>query len=477
MIRSTVRGMVQRRQMSSLVNFKTLNTARVVTLNRPEKLNAINHDMCHAMLPVMQEWAKSDVANVVLMESVCAPRAFCAGGDIVLMAEALRRNLLERVDEFFQSEYTTNWMLATYPKPIVAIMDGITMGGGVGLAIHVPFRVASENTKWAMPELEIGLHPDVGVSFALPKVMTLGGQEGQLGYYLCLTGDVLTGADVYVAGLASHYVERSQHAALKERLGSVPMSNKADETFANTNAIIEEFSSPLPEGYRFKYSKDQLDVIERFFHYDVSYKELRKNLEAFASSSANSEAGRNFAKATLEKLSTKSTVSAEVTREQFRRNSQRDIQSAMKQDLITSTNLLRNNELAEFANAVIHKLVKKAKTPYQWQNTSPSVAEISKLLAADPTRPIDLLETSGVTFKNYRYHSKFTLPTEAAVQAYITGTDQSGRSMAVTRAETIKYFTEFNPVSRGKVGTEYVVNLIIERKCRVDNDSFLHWNY
>ncbi|AAS54513.1 AGR024Cp [Eremothecium gossypii ATCC 10895] len=477
MIRSTVRGMVQRRQMSSLVKFKTNNTARVVTLNRPEKLNAINHEICHSILPVMQEYAKSDVANVIVFDSACAPRAFCAGGDIVLMAKAMRRDMLEKVDDFFQGEYTMNWMLATYPKPVVALMDGITMGGGVGLTIHVPFRVATENTKWAMPELDIGLHPDVGVSFALPRIMTLGGQEGQLGYYLCLTGEVLQGADVYMAGLASHYVESTQHGALKERLGTVPITRKADETFANTNAVIEEFSSPLPDGYQFKYNKEELDVIERFFHYDVSYKELRKNLEAFASSNANSEVARNFAKATLEKLSTKSTVSAEITREQFRRNSQRDIQSAMKQDLITSTNLLRNNELAEFENAVIHKLVEKAKTPYEWKNTSPSVADISKLLAADPANPIDLLETFGVTFKNYRYHNKFTLPTEAAVQAYITGTDQSGRSMAVTRAETVKYFTEFNPVSRGKVGTEYVVNLIIDRKCRMDNDSFLHWNY
>lgn len=146
--------------------------------------------MIRKIIPRLQEWEKSQLANIVVIKG--EGRAFCAGGDVAALAQQNEQGPegQQKSTDYFALEYQLDHLIATYSKPYVAFMDGITMGGGVGLSVHAPFRIATENTVFAMPETTIGFFPDVGASFFLSRL------EGQLGLYLALTSDQLKGANV-----------------------------------------------------------------------------------------------------------------------------------------------------------------------------------------------------------------------------------------------------------------------------------------
>lgn len=136
-----------------------------------------------------QEWEKSQLANAIIIKG--AGRAFCAGGDVAALAEWNKEGPQgqNRSSDYFALEYKLDHLIATYSKPYIAFMDGITMGGGVGLSVHAPIRIATEKTVFAMPETTIGFFPDVGASFFLPRM------DGQLGTYLALTSEQLKGVN------------------------------------------------------------------------------------------------------------------------------------------------------------------------------------------------------------------------------------------------------------------------------------------
>ena len=460
--------------MSEHVKFGSKGVSRVVTLARPEKLNALSTQMCQRIIPTLQEYAKSDVNNIVIIKSSNAPRSLCAGGDV---ANVALQNLAGKLDsslEFFQSEYSLNLLLATYNKPVVVLMDGITMGGGVGLATHVPFRIATENTRWCMPEMDIGFFPDVGTTFSLPKITTVGGVKGQLALYLCLTGDLLSGVDVYMAGLASHYVPSHNLEDLQARLGELPVTN-SEEMWKITGDALEEFSVAIPEDYNFKYSNAQLNVIETCFGPENGLKGIRAALEKIVNSSSASPEEKEFSRVTLQKLASKSPVSLQVAIEQFHRNSQSDIESALKQDLVTASNMCEDT-VSEFSQATKHKLVDKSKAPFQWTKTALTVEELSRLVSPRAATSVSLQKfPDSLTWKKYPYHSQFMLPTEQNLKDYITGNDNSGRSLAANHAEVLKYFSQYNPSSKGKTGIRYLCDQICSRKCSVGDAGELRW--
>jgi len=172
------------------VLFSSTYGVRHVELNRPKKLNSLNGSMARKIIARMKEWEKSEMANVILISG--AGRAFCAGGDVAYLAQENQKGPKgqQASTDYFGLEYKLDHLIASYPKPYVAFMDGITMGGGVGLSVHAPFRIATENTLFAMPETTIGFFPDVGASFFLPRM------DGQMGTYLALTSEQLKGVDV-----------------------------------------------------------------------------------------------------------------------------------------------------------------------------------------------------------------------------------------------------------------------------------------
>jgi len=182
-----------------------------ITLNRPQALHALNTDMCRMMSEALAEWAADDSVKMLMVDHAEGTRGFCAGGDIRMVAQSGRADGVEAAD-FFRIEYTLNTQIRHFPKPYIAVMDGVTMGGGVGISVHGSHRIATERTIFAMPETGIGLFPDVGGGWFLPRL------EGELGTWLALTGAQLRGSDVVAAGIATHFVPSEKIATLKNRL-------------------------------------------------------------------------------------------------------------------------------------------------------------------------------------------------------------------------------------------------------------------
>jgi enoyl-CoA hydratase len=183
-------------------------------LNRPKAIHALTTQMCEAMSQALLKWRTDANVEVVLIDHA-EGRGFCAGGDVVMLARSGNTDA-EEAKRFFWAEYRLNHLLFTYSKPTVAIMDGITMGGGVGISLPCTYRVATENTRFAMPETSIGLFPDVGGGWYLSRL------PGRVGQFMALTGARLDGADCRYLNLATHYVEQSGLDDLIERIMKAP---------------------------------------------------------------------------------------------------------------------------------------------------------------------------------------------------------------------------------------------------------------
>ncbi|EGD75319.1 hypothetical protein PTSG_06969 [Salpingoeca rosetta] len=199
---------------------------RTLVLNRPKAHNALTYNMVKTICDKAEEWNNDNKVKVVAMRGAGA-KAFCAG-------ECLRRFFHapgeleddgQLARDFFHQEYQADYALATLAKPYVAFMDGFTMGGGVGVSVHGRFRVATEKTVFAMPETAIGLFPDVGGSYFLPRL------SGGLGLYLALTGARLKGQDVLAAGIATHFVTSASIPEVEKALAGWCCDGKIDSIF------------------------------------------------------------------------------------------------------------------------------------------------------------------------------------------------------------------------------------------------------
>ena len=195
--------------------------AGILSLNRPKAIHALTHGMCLAMTEALLEWRDDPAVRVVIIDHAPAPdgdpkmsRGFCAGGDINLLRKSALEDGGASGRAFFHDEYRLNHLLFTYAKPVVAFMDGITMGGGVGISGPARFRVATGNTRLAMPETGFGLFPDVGGGWYLSRL------AGRVGPFLALTGARLDGAECLWTGLATHYVPAEALAAAKAGLAA-----------------------------------------------------------------------------------------------------------------------------------------------------------------------------------------------------------------------------------------------------------------
>jgi enoyl-CoA hydratase len=187
--------------------------AGFISLNRPSALHALTLPMVHAMTAALLAWRDDAAVKCVVIDHADG-RGFCAGGDIAFLRNSAINDGGESGRKFFHDEYQLNHLMFTYPKPIVAFMDGITMGGGVGISQPARFRVATENTKFAMPETGIGLFPDVGGGWYLSRL------EGRVGQFLALTGSRIAGAGCLSLGLATHYLPSSALADAKSRIAT-----------------------------------------------------------------------------------------------------------------------------------------------------------------------------------------------------------------------------------------------------------------
>lgn len=189
------------------VLFKREGRVGRITLDRPRALHALTLQMIQTVDLALETWRDDPAVNLVVIEA-SGERAFCAGGDVRSVRDWVLEGRLQDVDAFFVAEYTLNRTVARYTKPYIALIDGICMGGGMGLSVHGSARVATENASFAMPETQIGLFPDVGASYFLPRL------RGRFGMYLGLTGARIGAADACWLGLATHFMPRASLPAL-----------------------------------------------------------------------------------------------------------------------------------------------------------------------------------------------------------------------------------------------------------------------
>lgn len=187
--------------------------SRTIVLNRPRQLNALSHFMISRIQELYLEWENDDNVNLVIIKGI--GRAFCSGGDVAQIGRQGNTGNYSQSAYYFWDEYIMNYTLGTYRKPQVALLNGIVMGGGAGISMHGKFRVATENTLFAMPETGLGLHPDVGASYFLSRL------PGVLGEYIGLTGVRLDGAELLACGLATHFVHSTRLPLLEETLAKV----------------------------------------------------------------------------------------------------------------------------------------------------------------------------------------------------------------------------------------------------------------
>ncbi len=265
-----------------------------ITLTRPSALHALNTPMCAAILSALQAWASDASVHLVVIDHQDGTRGFCAGGDIRMLAESGAGDASE-ARAFFATEYRMNVALDEFPKPVLAVMDGVTMGGGVGLSVHGTHRIATERTLFAMPETGIGLFPDVGGGWFLPRL------AGQLGTWLALTGDRLKGVDVAAARVATHFLPSELVANLMKQIAAADFSVGAAEML---NEILRTLTHSIPAGS----FEAHRAVIDACFRFDTA-EEIVAALEAD---------GSEWALAQLKTLRAKSPETVKVALRQLR---------------------------------------------------------------------------------------------------------------------------------------------------------------
>jgi enoyl-CoA hydratase len=208
-------------------------TLRRLTLNRPQALNALTLDMAATMTAWLRNWASDDVAGAVLIDGA-GERGLCAGGDLCALYDAAKNND-PLPQQFWATEYRLDVLIPRYRKPVIVVMDGLTMGGGVGIAAHAAHRVVTERSAIAMPEVSIGYFPDVGVSFLLART------PGLVGTHLALTGERIAAADAIYCGLADVHIPVAGLADLSTLLADC-------RTTAEVRSRLDELSKPPVPG-------------------------------------------------------------------------------------------------------------------------------------------------------------------------------------------------------------------------------------
>lgn len=311
--------------------------AGFLTLNRPKAIHALTQAMDHAMTEALLAWKDGDGVEAVIIDH-SEGRGFCSGGDINLLRQsALTDNGVSGL-AFFYEEYQLNHLLMTYPKPVIAFMDGITMGGGVGISQPAKYRVATENTRFAMPETGIGLFPDVGGGWHLSRL------PGRMGQFLALTGARLDGAECLWTGLATHYLP---HEALAEAKARIVHGHEPGQVLSAL--------SVTPPPARIEANAAQ---IAKHFASD-RYEDILASLEADDSEWAAKE---------LATLRTKSPQTCKVALRQLKDSlSCRDFAENMVMEYRIAARVLTRPDFAEGVRAVI---VDKTNDP-KWNPATP----------------------------------------------------------------------------------------------------------
>jgi enoyl-CoA hydratase len=318
--------------------FERRGVAGFVTLNRPKALNAVTLGMVRALTGQLEQWA-ADPAVTRVIVTAAGERAFCAGGDIRALYELGCARAYRDMLPFWREEYTLNAMIKRYPKPYVALIDGIVMGGGVGLTVHGSHRVAGDRFSFAMPEVGIGFFPDVGGTWFLPRL------PGELGAYCALTGERLNAADGINSSIATHGVLSSRFAELQDSLcNAVPV-----------DAVLAAFSEPRSAGPVTSHAV----AIDRLF----AGEHVEDILAALDREARSESAVADFAGKTAEIIRAKSPTSLKLALAQIRTGKSLAFEACMQTEFRIVSRIIHGRDFYEGVRAVI---VDKDNAP-RWQ--------------------------------------------------------------------------------------------------------------
>jgi enoyl-CoA hydratase len=297
----------------------------VIALDRPGALNALDLTMVRLMTEALERWRHDDAVRSVLVVST-SPRAFCAGGDIRAMRDAGLRGDDTAVTGYFSAEYALNALIAGYPKPYVALIDGYAMGGGLGISVHGSARVVTERAVLAMPESAIGFFPDIGASHFLPRL------PGAVGWYLGLTGERISGAAAVECGLATHYVPAADRPALQDALTGAG---------GDPEPVLRRFAAPAPPSELAPHR----DTIARCFD--------APDLAAVGARLAAEEEDRDWARETLDVLRRASPMSLRITFDLLRAGADDTLAGCRARELELARKTAREPDFHEGVRALL----------------------------------------------------------------------------------------------------------------------------
>ena len=313
---------------SDAILFKRRGAAGFVTLNRPQALNAVTHGMVHALRAQLEAWASDDAVTRVVVTGA-GGRAFSAGGDIRALYELGKDGKHGEMLQFWRDEYPLNALIKAYRKPYVSLIDGIVMGGGVGVSVHGSHRVAGDRFSFAMPEVSIGFFPDVGATWFLPRM------PGELGTYCALTGERFDAADGVAAGIVTHRVPSARFPALLEGLtGTV-----------SVDAVLAAFAEPAGEGPIAAHRA----AIDRLFAGDT----VEAILAALDGAAVSDSPDAAWAQKTAAIMRAKSPFSLKLALAQVRRGGALDFAACMRTEFRIVSRIIHGHDFYEGVRAVI----------------------------------------------------------------------------------------------------------------------------
>ena len=309
-------------------------TAGIITLNRPAALNAVTRAMVRTLRDALEGWRHDGAVSRVIL-TAAGGRAFSAGGDLRHIYEAGRAGRQEESIAFWREEYFLNAMIKHYSKPYVALIDGIVMGGGVGVSVHGSHRIAGDHFAFAMPEVGIGFFPDVGATWFLPRL------PGEIGTYCALTGERLRAADALAAGIATNRVASTRFAELVEALCSAVSVDAVLATFAEQESPPQKAVEGPVMAHR--------TAIDRIFAAG-SVEEILARLDAEA---ATAESDARWAGDVAATMRTKAPLSLKIALAQMRRGRDWSFEECMRAEFRVVSRVAYGLDFYEGIRAVI----------------------------------------------------------------------------------------------------------------------------
>eukprot|EP00216_Chloropicon_sp_CCMP2111_P004396 CAMPEP_0198240892 /NCGR_PEP_ID=MMETSP1446-20131203/5879_1 /TAXON_ID=1461542 ORGANISM="Unidentified sp, Strain CCMP2111" /NCGR_SAMPLE_ID=MMETSP1446 /ASSEMBLY_ACC=CAM_ASM_001112 /LENGTH=375 /DNA_ID=CAMNT_0043923675 /DNA_START=376 /DNA_END=1503 /DNA_ORIENTATION=+ len=320
---------------NSDVKVSDLNRFKVASLNRPRALNAISKPIVEELHTLFSTWDQSPQVHGIVLKGE-GEKAFCAGGDVKSVTESYKQGHKDSTLDFFRREYKLNFLISKLNAPYIALIDGITMGGGAGLSMHGRFRVATERTLFAMPECALGLFTDVGASYFLTHLL-----PENLGTCLALTGTRVRGGEMKAIGLATHYVPSWRLPYLEERIQDLGESGRDQKS---VDLAIKEFEEDMPMESSILMSK--MDRINACFGHN-SVEKIAEELGSFADN------GDKWCAEQKKAMAKGSPTSLKVNLELLRRGKSLTLNECLKMEYRLLTRFMEGSDFYEGVRAIL----------------------------------------------------------------------------------------------------------------------------